>query len=105
MNYADGTYIKFGDILTKLDVPIGYWVAIEKIATPADVKDGAFVGIWTNPASGITYYDNTVWVESLAMAKFLGERHDQLAIWDCANETEVWLSKAEPIVEMMEPSA
>jgi hypothetical protein len=39
----------------------------------------------------VTYYDRSVWVADIEDAKALGMAHKQLAIWDCANETEVWL--------------
>ena len=102
MTYADGTYMKFADnVMVRIDVPIGYWVASEKIATLDELADGEFVGVWTNPTTGITYFDKTMWIESLAMAKFIGERYNQLAIWDCENETEVWLNEffAEQLAE------
>jgi hypothetical protein len=90
MEYADGTYIKFGDILVKLDVPIGYWVGTVGFDTLDNVADGTIVGVWTK--DGKTYYDKSVWVASRAKAISLGMSCNQMAIWDNEGQTEIWLN-------------
>jgi len=37
------------------------------------------------------YLDRSVWVSDLDNAIALGKSQGQLAIWDNANQTEVWL--------------
>jgi hypothetical protein len=39
------------------------------------------------------YLDRSVWVSDLDNAIALGKSQGQLAIWDCENETEVWLNE------------
>jgi hypothetical protein len=89
----DGTYIKDGDEFTLItSATAGYWVALYK-TTPENIIEGQYMGVWTNPASGVTYYDRTVWVADVTEAIDLGNKHDQLAIWDIANNIELWLAK------------
>ena len=89
MEYADGTYIKFGDILVKLDVPIGYWVGITELDTLENVPDGTTIGVWTD--NGKTYYDRSKWFNDKDKAIEIGKFCNQMAIWDCENQTEIWL--------------
>ena len=74
----------------------GYWVAVHKYDSLDDTISGDYVGVWTNPESGVMYLDRSVWVSDLDNAIALGKAQGQLAIWDCANETEVWLTKLKP---------
>jgi hypothetical protein len=89
----NGTYIKDGNEFTLItNATTGYWVAVDK-TTPENILEGQYMGVWTNPVSGVTYYDRTVWVSDLDNAIALGKSQGQLAIWDCENETEVWLNE------------
>jgi hypothetical protein len=86
----NGTYLNVNGQFVLSHPTSGYWVGIHE-TTLDDTLDGQYVGVWTNPESGVTYYDRSVWVADIEDAKALGMAHKQLAIWDCANETEVWL--------------
>jgi len=89
----DGTYIKDGDEFTLItSATSGYWVALYN-TTPENIIEGQYMGVWTNPVSGVTYYDRTVWVADVTEAIDLGNKHNQLAIWDIANNIELWLAK------------
>ena len=88
----NGTYLKLNDTFILSHAKVGYWVALYP-TTLADTSDGQYVGVWTNPESGETYYDRSVWVADLNDAMELGKARQQLAIWDIANETEVWLNE------------
>jgi hypothetical protein len=88
----NGTYIKDGNEFTLItNATTGYWVAVDN-TTPENILEGQYMGVWTNPVSGVTYYDRTVWVSDLDNAIALGKSQGQLAIWDCENEKEVWLA-------------
>jgi len=86
----NGTYLNVDGTFVLAQPKTGYWVGVHE-TTLDDTHDGQYVGVWTNPVSGVTYYDRSVWVAELDNAIVLGKTHDQLAIWDIANETEVWL--------------
>lgn len=86
----NGTYLNVNGQFVLSHPTSGYWVGIHE-TTLADTLDGQYVGVWTNPVSGVTYYDRSVWVADLNDAIELGKAKDQLAIWDIANEVEVWL--------------
>jgi len=88
----NGTYIKDGDEFTLItNATTGYWANVAS-ATPENIVEGQYMGVWTNPVSGKTYYDRSVWVSDLDNAIAIGNQHNQLAILDIANETEVWLA-------------
>ena len=87
----NGTYLNVDGMFVKAHPKTGYWVALHE-TTLADTLDGQYVGVWTNPETGETDYDRSVWVADLNDAMELGKAHNQLAIWDIANETEVWLA-------------
>jgi len=87
----DGTYLNIDGTFVLSHAKVGYWVGLYS-TTLADTLDGQYVGVWTNPETDVTYYDRSVWVSDLNDAMKLGKAHDQLAIWDIENETEVWLN-------------
>ena len=92
----NGTYIKDGDEFTLItNATTGYWANVAS-ATPETTAEGEYLGVWTNPVSGVTYYDKSVWVAGLDEAIAIGNQHNQLAIWDIANEKEVWLTDLKP---------
>lgn len=87
----NGTYLKIDGTFILSHAKSGYWVALHP-TTLDELMDGHYVGVWTNPETGITDYDRSVWISDLNDAMELGKAHNQLAIWDIANETEVWLA-------------
>lgn len=91
----NGTYLVINNEFIKAEADSGYWVAIGKADLTED-NDNQFVGVWTNPVSEETYYDRSVLVSDLTEAMILGVTHEQLAIWDIANQTEVWLTDLKP---------
>jgi hypothetical protein len=88
----DGTYLNLDGQFILSNATSGYWVALHSFDTLDDSKSGDYVGVWTNPASGYTYYDRSVWVADRDVAVTLGTNAGQLAIWDIANATEIWLN-------------
>ena len=88
----DGTYLNVNGTFVLAHPTSGYWVGLYA-TTLDDTHDGQYVGVWTNPESGVTYYDRSVWVAELDNAIALGKSHEQLAIWDIANEKEIWLNE------------
>ena len=86
----NGTYLNVNGTFVLAHPKTGYWVGVHE-TTLDDTTDGQYVGVWTNPVSGVTYYDRSVWLGELDNAIELGKANGQLAIWDIANETEVWL--------------
>lgn len=55
----------------------------------ADEK--SFVGTWYNKAKNKVYFDVSVNVNNLPDAIALGQMNNQIAIYDCANKTEIKL--------------
>lgn len=86
----NGTYLVINREFIKAEAETGYWVATGEADLSAD-NENQFVGIWTNPVSNQTYYDRSVLLSDLVEAMELGITHKQLAIWDIANDKEVWL--------------
>lgn len=77
------------------DKKYGYWVAERGImaqsVTTENIKGcisaingyvGSYFGIWTDPESGLVYFDKTYWVESLPVALAAAKGWGQKAIWD-----------------------
>ena len=91
----NGTYLNVNGTFVLAHPKTGYWVGVHE-TTLDDTLDGQYVGVWTNPVSGVTYYDRSVWVGELDNAIELGNANKQLAIWDIENETEVWLTENPP---------
>jgi hypothetical protein len=87
----DGTYLNLDGEFILTHAKNGYWVAVHKYDSLDDTMTGDYVGVWTNPESGVMYLDRSVWVSDLDNAIALGKSQGQLAIWDNANQTEVWL--------------
>jgi hypothetical protein len=92
----DGTYLNLDGQFILSHAKTGYWVAVHKYDSLDDTISGDYVGVWTNPESGVMYLDRSIWVSDRYDAMTLGTLHGQLAIWDCENETEVWLTKLQP---------
>jgi hypothetical protein len=67
----------------------GFWVAYKAIEAIADVPDGTYLGIWTDPDTGIRDYDATVFIETLDYALAKAKEWDQKAIWDNANKVAI----------------
>ena len=85
----DGTYLKLNGTFILSHAKTGYWVGIGE-TTLDDTLDGNYVGVWTNPETDEVFCDRSVWVADLDTAITLGKQQGQLAIWDCANEKEIW---------------
>lgn len=90
----DGTYsISVVDRIPYLvDRHTGYWVAYRPVESIADVPDGAHLGIWTDPDTGIRDYDATVFIETLDYALAKAKEWGQKAIWDNANKVAILVS-------------
>lgn len=50
-----------------------------------------YVGAWTDNETGIRYVDALIIVNDLQQAVTIGQRFNQLAVWDFANNVEVRL--------------
>ena len=86
----NGTYLNVDGEFMRVNSTSGYWVAIEP-ALPSQIVDGQYMGIWTDPKDGKEYTDRTVWISDLDDALAVAKQRDQIAIWDCANECEVYV--------------
>ncbi len=88
--------------LLEVEYDNGYIVAIASIAeipittlttsTIAHCRSlchTTLMGIWIS--DDVVFYDEVIHVTSLTQAIFLGEQHNQTALWDCKNKTEVVL--------------
>lgn len=75
---ADGTYDRYGRNPNR-----GFMVggAVEKGAR--------YEGVWTDPKTGTTYTEKSNRVSSQALAKSLGRRRNQIAVWDLGKGREV----------------
>lgn len=89
MELSNGTYIKLGRRFQRLDIDHGYWVATQE--TDLDSLNNLTVfGVWEDEAGKI-WVDLVSYVDNLETAIELGERHNQLAIWDNHNQEEITL--------------
>jgi hypothetical protein len=90
----DGTYaISVVDrIPFRVERETGFWVAYKPIEAIADVPDGTYLGIWTDPDTGIRDYDATVLIETLDHALAKAKEWGQKAIWDNANKVAISVS-------------
>jgi hypothetical protein len=70
----------------------GFWVAYKPVEAIADVIDGTYLGVWTDPDDGKRYYDMTVHIETLDYALAKAKEWDQKAIWDIANNMAISVS-------------
>jgi len=86
----NGTYLKLGGELIPINATTGYWVAVEP-ALPSQILDGQYLGVWTDEKDGKEYYDRSVWVAELPEALAVGKEHEQIAIWDNAKRSEVYV--------------
>ena len=85
----NGTYLKLATgELVPIKATTGYWVAIEP-KLPHDLIDGQYLGVWTDEKDGKEYYDRSVFIADLDYALAVGKIHDQIAIWDNANQTTI----------------
>lgn len=50
---------------------------------------GKYMGQWTDPRTGKVYRERSTNVASLPLAKSMGRRLNQIAIWDNANKREI----------------
>lgn len=85
----DGTYILESDgSLTRVVHRDGYYVGVEPYTGQAVGRD-QYVGVWTNPATGVVYRDVYEHVSGIVQALDLATERHELAIWDVARECEV----------------
>ena len=99
----DGTYLKLdSDTLMPVRHTFGYYVAHTDFGKPSSayqptnseqmhrivnaLNDGGYIGVWTDLDTGITWVEQTFWVEHEFTAKALGRAWHQLAVWDCASD-------------------
>jgi hypothetical protein len=87
----NGTYLKLSTgELVPIKATTGYWVATRP-QLPQDLLEGLYLGVWTDPKDGKEYYDRTVFVADLDKALTVAKFYDQIAIWDNANQTEIYV--------------
>jgi hypothetical protein len=112
MNIADGTYRVESDGMggVKLGATVhmgkGYWVAeyggveingtlseqgIKDALNILDVEPMEHVGVWKDPDNILTYIDRSHHFINKQTAIDLAHHWKQLAIWDCANNTEIFV--------------
>lgn len=88
MKLANGTYLKKGETFIRLETQEGYWVAINEISLDS-VRQDEIVGIWTDPETGKIWVDETRFVLDKSHAVRIAKTHNQIAIWDNANQTTI----------------
>jgi len=93
ITYSEGYYVslsrKFGKVIKLNKFCI---TDINKyIAHRADFLNSPdhFLGIWINQNTSIVYLDISIHIKELEPALNFAKINRQLAIWDCANKTEV----------------
>jgi hypothetical protein len=84
----DGTFFETPEGLVPVTPTDGYFVGL-RTNTRAGIK-APFIGIWT-ASDGERFVDPSRWVQSFEKAIRLGTTHEQIAIWDCKNNREVFL--------------
>jgi len=87
------------------DITSGYWVAVSKtyyglaaglealgsIAKWYPAKVGDYIGVWGESGKLEQEFDLVAHIDKLEDAIRIGMNNNQKAIWDIANNTEVWL--------------
>lgn len=87
------------------DIHSGYWVAVSKtyyglagdltalgsIAKWYPAKVGDYIGVWSEGENLSQEFDLVAHIDNLEDAMRIGRNNNQKAIWDIANNTEVWL--------------
>lgn len=84
----NGTYQKTEAGFTKVSADFGYWVAKEEV-TLEEVAVSEYLGVWTDPETGKTWYDKSMFVSDLVTALALAKTYNQIAIWDNANQVAI----------------
>lgn len=90
----DGTYLKDS---TGAWLPVvqstGYYVAVRPLdSINAELHTNEYLGVWTDPSTGILYLDATKHWDDFNLALFFAEAGGELAIWDIAASKEVLTS-------------
>lgn len=104
----DGTYLQIErDAYKPISHAFGYYVAYTDHHSPKSaytvtkpsqfrdvvhrvITDEGYVGVWTDD-EGVTWVEQSFWIEHEFPAKALGKAWHQIAIWDCANDEEIKL--------------
>ena len=50
-----------------------------------------YLGIWSDSQTGKVYFDISIWIETLELAKQIGTNRNEIAIWDLKNNNEIIL--------------
>lgn len=50
---------------------------------------GRYLGVWTDPATGKVYSENSNRVRDPVLAKSLARQRDQIAVWDLDHNREI----------------
>jgi hypothetical protein len=97
----DGTYLQVErDAYKAIEHAYGYYVAYTNPHLPKSaytvtepsqfrdavhrvVTDDGFLGVWTDD-EGVTWVEQSFWIEHRHPAEALGRAWHQIAIWDCA---------------------
>ena len=90
INYSTGYMVSIEDV-----VKINKKVSILNICKIVNhlIKNYQNLGFWVN--GGFIYIDNSININSLKKARTIGKLYNQLAIWDCNNNTEIQINKKE----------
>lgn len=88
MALPDGTYYVYQGTHFTVSIDYGYFVSV----WPKDYGPAPFVGYWTAP-DGEIFVDDTTWIEDKDKAIELGNKYEQFAIWDCANNQSIELQE------------
>ena len=98
----DGPYLKLdSDTLMPVRHTFGYYVAHTDFRSPSSayqptnseqmrrivnsLSDDGYIGVWTCPDTGITWVEQSFWVEHEFPARALGQAWHQVAILDCSS--------------------
>lgn len=91
-NLPDGTYVLYANHPLPITPSKGYWVGAGEYSLDDIELDGtAIFGVWRDNLTDTQYIDRVVYTEDLDYAIELGKSHEQLAIWDIANNKEIRL--------------
>lgn len=109
MRLKDGTYELRGNTLKPVEKSTGYYVGLYdgtylktytvfdesraiKYARLFKNQMNGYLGVWTDTETNITHIDPSAWFETLEEATTKAKELNQLAIWDIANMTTIYLS-------------
>jgi hypothetical protein len=87
MELRDGTYLKLGRRVERIELNHGYWVGVREVELDS-INSGTLFGAWEDDA-GKVWLDLVEYKDTLEEAIQLGNRHNQLAIYDNYNKEAI----------------